>query len=623
MVGTYAGSQHEAFVELQGVEHIQRGRGGLAVGAGTGAAGAQAGGVPVRVVQVGWPPARADGAGLAPGLLLLLGELQAGAEVVLHAAGCEVDTQVQLVGKDGVFLILVGQVAAIHRVGGQVIDVRPLDVAGRAARRHEGGEQVVLLGLAPAGGVGELERVGEVMFKAERRLLRGHVVVVVAGAVEVFRVHRVAGKLLKARLRAPARQADGRHEAVGDVVLLQIEQVEEVAGAGAQAEAERRRDAPALVVDVVAAGDIAVLPHGIDAQRGGGAQSLVPVAGRTLLAVNAGRNGAGHRVTQVGLFADHVDRAGGGGAADVGAGRAFHHFNLLGVEHVARDRTQVADAVHQDAARAVETAHVHGVTGAGVAVFTGIEGADAGGVAQRFGQGGGALLVEQIAGDHLDGLRGVLQRLGVLGVGRLLALVAGGGMHFDLVQRLCVAVGRLRQGQGRERDQAGDQAGGRGQGADAAGRGSMLAAFDMRHEKRVCQGKGSDGHGQERMDAVVQCVERVGAVSSWLAMAGQGTAQDQWLAGAVMRKGLRQTAGAMPATNAIRPAEGRGRDSAADTVPADNGATVPRRAGAGCRRRRPQTCRPAQPRGRSAGRAYRQGAGARCGRTQHPIQQSR
>src|SRR5690606_15753721 len=105
VVGAQAGGQHEALAELQRVEQVQRRGGGLAVAVGAGAVGAQAVGVPVRVVQVGGRPVAVDGAGQAPGLLLLAGELQAGAQVVLHAAGGEVGAQVELVGEDGVFLV--------------------------------------------------------------------------------------------------------------------------------------------------------------------------------------------------------------------------------------------------------------------------------------------------------------------------------------------------------------------------------------------------------------------------------------------------------------------------------------------------------------------------------------
>ncbi|MNV28573.1 hypothetical protein D3C71_1197680 [compost metagenome] len=233
--------------------------------------------------------------------------------------------------------------------------------------------------------------------------------------VEVLRVHRMTGQRFQGRLRSPARQAQGRHAAIGHVVLLHVQQVEVVAGSGTQAEGQRWRNTPALVLHMVAARLVAVLPHRVDAQRAGRTQRLVPVTGGASLLVAAQRNAGRRRVLQIGLLADQIDRAGRCGAAIVGAGRALGHFHLFDIEHIARDRAKVAHAVYEQAVGGVEAAHEQCVAGGGVAVFTGIEGADAGAVAQCLGQGGGTLLVEQVAGDDLDGLRGVLQALCELG----------------------------------------------------------------------------------------------------------------------------------------------------------------------------------------------------------------
>src|SRR3546814_5107044 len=81
------------------------------------------------------------------------------------------------------------------------------------------------------------------------------------------------------------------------------------------------------------------------------------------------------------------------------------------VEHVARDRAQVADAVHEDAAGGIEAAHVHRVAGGGVAVLADVERAHAGAVAQRLGERGRALLVEQVAADRSEEHTSELQSL--------------------------------------------------------------------------------------------------------------------------------------------------------------------------------------------------------------------
>src|SRR5690606_14542302 len=144
-VGAQAGGEQELLAELQGVEHVQRGRVGAAVRDRAAARPrVVAGGVPVRVVQAGGRAAA--GGGGAVGGLLLAGQLHAGAEEVVDRAGGEVGAQVQLVGQDPVLLVLEGRVAARQRVGGEIVRVGPLDVAGHrvvrvAAGAHERGQQ--------------------------------------------------------------------------------------------------------------------------------------------------------------------------------------------------------------------------------------------------------------------------------------------------------------------------------------------------------------------------------------------------------------------------------------------------------------------------------------------------
>ena len=312
----------------------------------------------------------------------------------------------------------------------------------------------------------------------------------------------MAGQLRQARLRRPARQADGRHEAVRHVLLLDVVQVQPCARGAVQVEAQRGRQAPALVLHVVATGHVAVLPHRVEAQRQAAGQRLAPVGRAAALIIGAAGERAGDRIVQGGALADHVDRAGRRAAAVVGARRSFLDLDLIDVEHIARNRTQVAHAVDEDAAGAVEAAHVDGVAGVGAAVFAGIERAHAGRVAQRLGQGGGALLVEQVAGDHLDGLRRVLQRLGELGRGHGLGLDTR-AVHIDLVQGARVAavmtlaivlvpvvVALLVGGRARRVDPVGRQGGarqgqrqrgGQGGGGQRAGARKVLAGTDVRH----------------------------------------------------------------------------------------------------------------------------------------------
>src|SRR3546814_20994360 len=105
---------------------------------------------------------------------------------------------------------------------------------------------------------------------------------------------RSRGADLRARrVRAGvAGQADRRHAAVGHVVLVDVQQVEEQARRAVQPERQRRPDAPALVGHFVAAGDAAVLRHQVDAERIAVAERLVEMLGGGALVVRSdGRRG--------------------------------------------------------------------------------------------------------------------------------------------------------------------------------------------------------------------------------------------------------------------------------------------------------------------------------------------
>jgi hypothetical protein len=148
---------------------------------------------------------------------------------------------------------------------------------------------------------------------------------------------------------------------------------------------------------------------------------------------------------------------------------------------------EIANAVHEDRAGAVEATHEHGVAGVGVAVFPEEEGAHAGRVAQRFGERRRALVANDLFLDHLDGLRRVQQRGRELGVGRRVGLVVGDDgrvLHAHFRQR----IGRLGEG-GRGGDGHQRRGGGAGQMWNGA-RNGVFAALDVGHE--VFSGRGGD-----------------------------------------------------------------------------------------------------------------------------------
>src|SRR5699024_2618708 len=252
-----------------------------------------------------------------------------------------------------------------------------------------------------------------------------------------------------------------------------------------------RRHAPALVRDHIAAGNLAVLSHHVQAQGRVRSGAHVPVRGGALPVVAAPCHGGRGDIVQERLLGHHVDGAGGGGAAVFGAVGSLGDLDLLDVEGVTRDRAHVAHAVHEDAAGGVETAHVDVVTGRGGAGFSGVEGAHAGAVPQGLGEGGGALLPEEVAGDDLQGLGRVEQRLrelGRSGFGAVFGRRERGDLHLrqrpDLVWSGTGVGGAGSQGGSRQsQGKSGHDGGGEGSTVAKAGRAldRVFAALDEGH----------------------------------------------------------------------------------------------------------------------------------------------
>ena len=287
-------------------------------------------------------------------------------------------------------------------------------------------------------------------------------VVVRRQAVEILRIdfwrgidigtHRIGcggrGRIVRAHI---TWQADGRHAAVRHVVLVDVQEAGGDAGRFAQAKGDRWGDRPALVLDFVARRIAAVLFQQVQAEGGTrvGVDHAVPVGGGAFLLAAADGDQGIDAVFQVRRLADQVDRAGRRTTAAVGAGRAFQHVDLFDVEHVARDRADVAHAVDVDAARGVKAAHVDRVARIRVAIFAEEEGTHAWRVAQRVGQGQSALLLDQFFLDHDDGLRRIDQRFrvfrrrGLVGL-EVVFLGANDGHFFQhLLRCRCALAGRV------------------------------------------------------------------------------------------------------------------------------------------------------------------------------------
>ena len=73
-------------------------------------------------------------------------------------------------------------------------------------------------------------------------------------------------------------------------------------------------------------------------------------------------------------FAGQVDIPGCRATAGFRTRRAFDHFNLFHVKDIAGDRTQIADTIDIGRGLSRKAAHLEGITGTGIAIFTQLQG---------------------------------------------------------------------------------------------------------------------------------------------------------------------------------------------------------------------------------------------------------
>ncbi len=211
-----------------------------------------------------------------------------------------------------------------------------------------------------------------------------------------------------------------RQAVVRQVVVALVEVADDQPGRAVEPDAERRRHAPALARDQIAARGVALEAHQVQAQGGRVAEGLVEVEGGPPLGSAA--DGAADLVERGELrrLADLVDDAAGGAAAEQDRGGALEHLDRLEVEGVAGVLAQVAHPVDVDVVAGREAAQGEVVALAPARLARGQ--ADAGHRAQRVAQGEHRALVEHLLRDDGDGLRRVLDRVGELVEARLLDL---------------------------------------------------------------------------------------------------------------------------------------------------------------------------------------------------------
>ncbi|MNM36769.1 hypothetical protein D3C81_474870 [compost metagenome] len=198
------------------------------------------------------------------------------------------------------------------------------------------------------------------------------------------------------------------------------------AGRRAQAKGQRRGDTPAVVVDLVAAGDVAFVGHQVQATGNGIAELVVAIEGVALGLVAAPGPGAVQRVAQMRALAYQVDGTAGRAAATDGRVRPLGHFNGFDGEDFAGLGASVTYAVQVSIALGVEAADERAVT-LWVAAFASAE-SNAWHGAQGILQGQGVGVLDHLLRDHGYRARGVYQRRGVLLRGGLVHLVIGAGL---------------------------------------------------------------------------------------------------------------------------------------------------------------------------------------------------
>ncbi len=347
-------------------------------------------------------------------LAFLAAQLDTGREAVLEACDVDVTKQVGLVGR---------------RIGVADAGVGPtphgtvVDVALAVVRL---GQDVVLHAAAVAQGVLDGQRVVQVVLDGDGRGVGTTLAEVTIGqAVEVAAIAAGIG-LVRIGLGAGSR-ATGR-DGVGNtriwrVVAFQMVVVKVDTGVGAQAEGQRRRDAPAIVVDAFATGDIAFVAHQVQATGNGVGELVVAVHGVTLGLVRTPGKATVERVAQMRFLAHQVDAATGSAATANGGVRALADFDRFNGKDLTALRTGIAHAVQVGIALGIETADERTVA-LRVTAFTGTEG-DARDGTQCVLHVQGAGVLEDLLRDDSDRARSVDQGRGVLGRGGFFDVVGG------------------------------------------------------------------------------------------------------------------------------------------------------------------------------------------------------
>ncbi|GAB7547989.1 hypothetical protein CS8_076820 [Cupriavidus sp. 8B] len=279
--------------------------------------------------------------------------------------------------------------------------------------------EVVLLGAAEPRLVAELERGAEIVLEADRADVRA-VLAEIAVDESVVRVARQLERRTiacqpgawPAVLAGIERGVVVGHAGVGQRVRLHVVVGQRQPRIAAQAEGNRRREAPALLVRRVAPGHAGIVVHGVHAHRGAIAELPVGVGGAALVAGVAHAEVAFGEAVKLGRLADDVDAAAGRAAPIIGARRALGDLDRFDIEHFARLRADIAEAIEKGAGLGIVAAD-KGAVANRVATLARAKG-DAGNGAQYLAEAGRRRALDELVRDHGDGLGHIEQRAGRL-----------------------------------------------------------------------------------------------------------------------------------------------------------------------------------------------------------------
>ncbi|MNX99206.1 hypothetical protein D3C86_1316400 [compost metagenome] len=275
-----------------------------------------------------------------------------------------------------------------------------------------------------AQGVLDGQRVAQVVLDSEGRGVgAGLAEVAIGQAIEVAAVAAVIG-FVRIGLGATSRESGRdrvRNARIRRVVAFEVVVVEVDASVRTQAESQGRCDTPAVVVDAVTSGDVALVAQQVQTASGGVGELVVAVEGVALGLIGAPGETTVERIAQVRFLADQVDAAARSATTADGGVRAFADFDRFNGEDFAALGAGIAHAVQVGVALGVEAADERTVT-LGVATFTGTEG-DAWNSTQCVLHVEGAGVFENLLRNDGYRARRVDQRRGVLGRGGFLDVV--------------------------------------------------------------------------------------------------------------------------------------------------------------------------------------------------------